>query len=249
MACPNYDSWVEKCQHWKSKWLFELPPDTDAINPYHAVKQIYDRLPGNKITTTGSGSIAIVVNQLVNIKKDDVFIWIGHGDMGTDLPMSIGSHIANPTKSYVLFTSEGTLQFNLQEFQTIVHHKFPIKIIVFNNASYGAINITQKTFFGKKFGVDESSGLSFPDTEKIAAAYGIPYMSVRDKVGLEDAITQFLTTTGPVIFEIFVCIQNRIPKLSARKNDDGSFTSLPFEDMEPFLSREEFRAEMIIPPI
>jgi acetolactate synthase-1/2/3 large subunit len=244
---PDYSAWVAKCQHWKAKWLFELPPDTVDINPYHAVKRLYERLPENKITTTGAGSIAIIVNQLVNIKKNDVFIWSGHGDMGTDLPMSIGSHLADPSKAYILFTSEGTLQFNIQELQTIVHHNLPIKIIVFNNASYGAIEITQKTFFGNKFGVDQSSGLSFPDTGKIAAAYGIQYMSVREKADLEDAIDRFTKTTGPVIFEIFVCIQTRVPKLSSRRNEDGSFTSLPFEDMEPFLSREEFNAEMIVP--
>ena len=246
-STPDYSAWFAKCQHWKAKWLFELPPDTAEINPYHAVKRLYERLPENKITTTGSGSIAIIVNQLVNIKKNDVFIWSGHGDMGTDLPMSIGSHLADPSKAYVLFTSEGTLQFNIQELQTIVHHNLPIKIIVFNNASYGAIEITQKTFFANKFGVDKASGLSFPDTGKIAAAYGIQYMSVREKTDLEGAIDQFLKTTGPVIFEIFVCIQARTPKLSARKNEDGTFTSLPFEDMEPFLSREEFNAEMIVP--
>jgi acetolactate synthase-1/2/3 large subunit len=249
MDIRDFSIWAAKCQHWKSKWLFELPPDTEEINPYHAVKKLYERLPANKITTTGSGSIAIVVNQLVNIKTNDVFIWSGHGDMGTDLPMSIGSHLSDPSKTYVLFTSEGTLQFNIQELQTIVHHKLPIKIIVFNNASYGAIKITQKTFFSNKFGVDEASGLSFPDTEKIAAAYGIPYIGVREKENLDAGIDQFLQTTGPVIFEIFVCVQNRIPKLSARKNEDGSFTSLPFEDMEPFLSREEFHAEMIVPTI
>jgi acetolactate synthase-1/2/3 large subunit len=248
-STPDYSAWVAKCQHWKAKWLFELPPDTADINPYHAVKRLYERLPENKSTTTGSGSIAIIVNQLVNIKKNDVFIWSGHGDMGTDLPMSIGSHLADPSKAYVLFTSEGTLQFNIQELQTIVHHNLPIKIIVFNNASYGAIEITQKTFFANKFGVDKASGLSFPDTGKIAAAYGIQYMSVREKTDLEGAIDQFLKTTGPVIFEIFVCIQARTPKLSARKNEDGTFTSLPFEDMEPFLSREEFNAEMIVPTI
>jgi acetolactate synthase-1/2/3 large subunit len=248
-STPDYSAWVAKCQHWKAKWLFELPPDTAEINPYHAVKRLYERLPENKTTTTGSGSIAVVVNQLVNIKKNDVFIWSGHGDMGTDLPMSIGSHLADPSKAYVLFTSEGTLQFNIQELQTIVHHNLPIKIIVFNNASYGAIEITQKTFFANKFGVDKASGLSFPDTGKIAAAYGIQYMSVREKSDLEGAIDQFLKTTGPVIFEIFCCIQGRTPKLSARKNEDGTFTSLPFEDMEPFLSREEFNSEMIIQQI
>ena len=246
---PDYSNWLEKCNYWKKKWLFEMPPnilDTEIINPYHAVKCLFEKLPENKIVTTGSGSIAIIVNQLLNIKKNDTFIWSGHGDMGTDLPMSIGSHIANKTKQFILFTSEGTFQFNIQELQTIVHHKFPIKIIVFNNASYGAIEITQKTFFNNKFGVDFSSGLSFPDTEKIAGAYGIKYISTRENSNLDQTIDQFIQTEGNIIFEIFCCIQTRYPKMSAVKNEDGSFTSRPFEDMEPFMDREEFKKEMIV---
>jgi len=248
---PDYSMWLDTCRRWKSKWLFEVPPvvDSQIINPYHAVKLLYQRLPENKITTTGSGSIAIIVNQLVNIKRGDTFIWSGHGDMGTDLPMSIGAHIADPTKPFILFTSEGTLQFNLQELQTIVHHKFPIKIIVFNNASYGAIEITQKTFFKEKFGVDLSSGLSFPDTGKLATAYGLKYIAVRENEHLESAITEFLSAEGPVIFEIFCCIQSRYPKLSSKKNEDGTFSSLPYEDMEPFLPRDEFLHEMIVQPL
>jgi acetolactate synthase-1/2/3 large subunit len=248
---PDYSEWLDTCRRWKSKWLFEVPPlvDSQTINPYHAVKVLYERLPENKITTTGAGSIAIIVNQLVNIKRGDTFIWSGHGDMGTDLPMSIGSHISSPTRPFILFTSEGTLQFNLQELQTIVHHKFPIKIIVFNNASYGAIEITQKTFFKEKFGVDLSSGLSFPDTGKLASAYGLKYIAVRVNEDLESAITEFLSTEGPVIFEIFCCIQTRYPKLSSKKNEDGTFSSLPYEDMEPFLPRDEFLREMIVRPL
>jgi len=249
---PGYENWSATCLRWKTKWLFEIPPtvlDTPVINPYYAVKMMFDKLPDNKIVTTGAGSIAIIVNQLVNIKKNDTFIWSGHGDMGTDLPMSIGSHIADPSKHFVLFTSEGTFQFNIQELQTIVHHKLPLKIVVFNNASYGAIEITQKAFFGNKFGVDATSGLSFPDTKKIAGAYGIQYICANVNDDLESAISDFIGSKECILLEIFCCLQVRYPKVSAVKNPDGTFTSRPVEDMEPFMSREEFNAEMIIPPI
>lgn len=169
--------------------------------------------------------------------------------MGPDLPMSIGAYIADPTKQVVLFTGDGTFQFNIQELQTIVHHKLPVKTIVFNNSGYAAIEITQRTFFKAKFGVDVGSGLSFPDTSKIANAYGIKYISVRENDDLDRAIDEFVNHEGSVIFEIFCCIQPRYPKLSAVKNADGTFTSRPFEDMEPFMSREEFFSEMIVKPI
>jgi acetolactate synthase I/II/III large subunit len=251
-SAPDYSEWVNKCRHWKSKWLFEIPPnvlDTEIVNPYYAVKTLFDMLPENKIVTTGSGSIAIIVNQLLNIKKNDTYIWSGHGDMGTDLPMSIGSHLSDPSKHFILFTSEGTLQFNIQELQTIVHHKLPIKIVVFNNASYGAIEITQKTFFNNKFGVDKTSGLSFPDTGKIANAYGINYIKVEENKELRSAFAEFINSTQSIILEVFCCLQVRYPRMSAIKNEDGTFTSRPFEDMEPFLSREEFYREMIVKPL
>ena len=42
----------------------------------------------------------------------------------------------------------------IQELQTIVHHKLPIKILVFNNGSYGAIQITQQNYFKNYFGIN-----------------------------------------------------------------------------------------------
>ena len=141
---------------------------------------------------------------------------------------------------------EGSLQLNIQELQTIVHNKLPIKIFVSNNNAYGAIQITQTNFFKNKFGVDTSSGLSFPSTEKIANAYGIKYLSVRKNEDVKDSIQQFLDCKETVILEVFTCVQGRYPRLNAIKNDDGTFTNRPFEDMDPFMDREEFKNEMIV---
>ncbi len=142
---------------------------------------------------------------------------------------------------------EGSLQLNIQELQTIAHHKLPIKIFVFNNNAYGAIQITQKGFFNAKFGVDSSSGLSFPSIEKIAGAYGIKYVSIRKTDDFESAFGEFLGESNePIICEVFCCVQPRYPKLSAMKNEDGTFSNRPLEDLEPFLDREEFKKEMIV---
>jgi len=39
------------------------------------------------------------------------------------------------------------------------------------------------------------------------------------------------------------------PKLSSYQKKDGSMASKPLEDLWPFLNREEFQANMIIPPL
>ena len=250
MVPVDYSEWVTKCNHWKSKWMFEMPQhNSDTINPYPALKIIFDMLPENKNLVSMTGSIATLVWHMIQIKKNDKFIFNGQGDMGPDTPAAIGAYIAEPTKHTINIVGEGALQFNIQELQTIVHHKMPIKTIVFNNNSYGAIEITQRTNFKNLYGLNNDSGLSFPDTQKIAWAYGIHYISVRRIEDLPSAINKMMKLNVPVILEIFCCVQGRYPKLSAKKLPDGSFTSLPFEDMEPFLSRDEFYKEMIVNPL
>jgi len=247
----DYTEWVKKCVHWKRKWLFETPPDmladNSVINPYYALKYFYQTAPANKITITSSGSIITNAWHMANIKTGDKFIISSQGDMGFELPASIGCQIAEPAKMVVPILGEGSFQLNIQELQSIIQYKLPIKILLFNNNAYGAIQITQEKFFKKKFGTDVSSGISFPNTGKIAHAYGIHYMCVHENNEVENRIDEFIHyTNGPVILEVFCCVQGRHPRLNAMKNPDGTFTNRPLEDFEPFMDREEFRKEMIV---
>jgi acetolactate synthase-1/2/3 large subunit len=254
----NNIEWINKCNHWKQKWLFEIPnkeeydkiltktSDSLTINPYHALKLFFNHAPENKIILCSSGSIITNVWHMTNIKKGDKFIISSQGDMGFELPASIGAFIAEKEKMVVPIFGEGSFQLNIQELQTIVQYKIPIKIFLFNNASYGAIQITQTNFFKNKFGVDTSSGISFPDTEKIAYAYGIKYIAVRNNNDLDDKIKEFIDCKETIIFEVFCCIQGRYPRLNAIKNDDGTFNNRPFEDMDPFMDRDELKNEMIV---
>ena len=244
----DYSSWIQKCLHWKTKWLFETPnlSDEKGINPYFALKEFFTIAPSNKITIVSSGSIITNAWHMNRIKEGDKFIISSQGDMGFELPAAIGAQIAEPSKTIIPILGEGSFQLNIQELQTIVQYKLPIKILLFNNGAYGAIQITQTTFFNNKFGVDYSSGLSFPCTEKIAGAYGLKYIAARKNEDFKNCLEEFISCKEAVILEVFCCIQGRYPRLNAIKNDDGTFTNRPFEDMDPFLSREEFISEMIV---
>ena len=232
----------------KNKWLFETPDLTDSngINPYYALKTFYKNAPKNKITLCSSGSIVTNAWHMLNVKEGDMFIHSSQGDMGFELPAAIGAQIAEPSKMIIPILGEGSFQLNIQELQTIIQYKLPIKILLFNNGSHGATELTQKKFFNNKFGVDCDTGISFPDTSKISNAYGIKYMVARKNEDIESAISNFINCKEAVILEIFCCIQGRYPIISAKNNDDGTFTNRPFEDMDPFLSREEFEREMIV---
>ncbi len=152
----------------------------------------------------------------------------------------------------ILVTGDGSIQMNLQELQTIIHHRMPIKIFLINNGGYHSIRQTQKNFFGEPLvgiGVD-SHDLSFPDMEKLAGAYGYPYCRACHNGELVSAIETALRTDGPVICEIFVSRdQNFEPKSAAKRLPDGTMVSPPLEDLSPFLPDEEMDENMMIPRI
>jgi len=244
-----FQEWVNICKKWREKWLFELPldiSDDKGVNPYYALNTFYDIAPPNKITICSSGSIVTNIWHMVKIKHNDNFIISSQGDMGFELTAAIGSAIAEKRKLIIPIFGEGSFQLNIQELQTIIHNKLPIKILIFNNNSYGANFITQNLYFKSLYGTNKDSGLSFPDTEKISNAYGIKYISIYKNNELNDKFEQFFNEKEAIICEVFCKIQQRFPKLSSVKNEDGTFSSRPFEDMEPFLDREEFKKEMIV---
>jgi acetolactate synthase-1/2/3 large subunit len=67
---------------------------------------------------------------------------------------------------------------------------------------------------------------------------------------LEESIIYSLNYPGPVVCEV-ICEnwQEIVPTLMGKKNEDGTITAKPLEDMYPFLLREEFYDKMIVDPI
>lgn len=263
-------SWIETCQMWKEKYPVVLPKhfahgDEEPANVYAMIKEISSRLEEGQITVVGNGSACVVGGHAWVIKKGQRFITNSAiAAMGYDLPAAIGVWAASRDqqcyhqgdrvtgKDLILLTGDGSIQMNLQELQTIIHHEMNIKIFLINNGGYHSIRQTQKNFFGEPLvgiGVD-SGDLSFPSMEKLAAAYGYPYVAVYHNSQLPEAVEQTLAIDGPVICEVFVSRdQNFEPKSSAKRLPDGTMVSPPLEDLSPFLPDEEMDANMMIPRI
>ncbi len=250
--------WRQTCQFWKKMYPVILPKhmehgDEEPANVYALVKELSSRLHEEQITVVGNGSACVAGGHGYIIKKGQRFITNSAiASMGYDLPAAIGACMADHSQDIILLTGDGSIQMNLQELQTIIHHKMPIKIFLINNGGYHSIRQTQKNFFGEPLvgiGVD-SRDLSFPDMEKLAAAYGYPYVKACHNSELGDAIEQALAMEGPVICEVFVSMdQNFEPKSAAKRLPDGTMVSPPLEDLSPFLPEEEMDRNMIIPRI
>ena len=218
-------------------------------NIYAFFHEMTKRLKEGAKLVVSVGTSRVAGSQSAVIKRKTRFITNPNtASMGYGLPAAIG--VCRGAKEEVIcVTGEGSLQMNLQELQTIVQNRFPIKIFVINNEGYHSIRQTQMNFFGEPLvGVGPQSGdLSFPNLEKLAWAYGISYASCKDSETLGEDVEEVLQRPGAVICEVFVTKQQYTqPKTASRRLPDGRMVSAPLEDMYPFLDREELKENMII---
>ena len=263
-------NWSQTCAMWKERYPVVLPKhfehgDEEPVNVYAFIKEVSSRLKEGQITVVGNGSACVVGGHAYVLKKGQRFISNSAiAAMGYDLPAAIGAWAASRKNQcysmgsdktgddLILVTGDGSLQMNIQELQTIIHHRMNIKIFVINNGGYHSIRQTQKNFFGEPLvgiGVD-SGDLSFPCLEKLAGVYGYPYRAARHNSQLAQAVEDTLDMEGPVICEVFVSMdQNFEPKSSAKRLPDGTMVSPPLEDLSPFLPEEEMDGNMIIPRV
>lgn len=253
MKTIERDEWLEKCQSWKEKYpviLEEYRQNEKYISTYAFVDALSEILTNTDIIVPGSsGTCSEVTCQSIRIKKGQRLINSpGLGSMGFGVAESIGVCIASGYKRTICIIGDGGLQHNIQELELLKRYNLPIKLFVLNNNAYASIRLMQqRNFEGNLVGCDASSGVTIPDTLKVASAYGLPTSQISQYEQLKRTISEMLSTEGPAVCEVMIDPNMQTqPRLTTRVEEDGKIVSAPFEDLWPFLDREEFEANMQI---
>lgn len=251
----NDSSWLDICRNWKEKYPVVQPHQFEengkGSNVYAFIKYLSENLSENSLTAVSNGACCVAGSQAYVIQKGSRFNNNNAtASMGYGLPATIGLCIASGRKTTICLEGDGSIMMNLQELQTIITNKLPIKIFLINNSGYHSIRITQTNLFNKNFvGIGEESGdLSFPDFKKIAEAFGYKYMCAHSNNEMKLVVDKALGDDNSIFCEIFTDT-NQVwePKSSTKRLEDGTLVSPPLEDLAPFLSREELEKIMQIP--
>lgn len=242
---PDHERWLTWARKTDARYpavLQEYYDDPHGLNPYAFIREFTKGLREEETVVCGNGSACVVTFQAAVVRRRTrLFTNSGCAAMGYGFPAAIGACVAGEGARVVCIDGDGSFQMNLQELQTVVCNRLNLKIVYLNNNGYHSIRQTQTNLFGPPLvGVCDGNGLSFPDAERIAAAYGIPFMRVSDLSGVGPML-RFLEQDGPVFCEVVVDpTQNFAPKLSSRVLPDGRIVSPPIDDMFPFLDRTEY---------
>lgn len=239
--------WVDYCLDVRKKYpilLKKMIDEKKYVNSYFFIKTLSKHTKKNDSIITDMGFSFTTTHQALDIKDNQNFFTnSGHAPMGWGLPAAIGAYYANKKSksNLICLTGEGGFQMNIQELATIMHNKIPIKIFIFNNGGYLTIKQTQILGFkGRIMGADNSSGLSFPDYSQIARSHKIDYQKIVNHQNLKKNVGKILKNKKAIICEIMMNPnEEQIPKAINRRNKFGKSIPTEFEDMYPFLPREE----------
>ena len=223
---------------------FHLDQKGDLVNAYYFMSKIGEKAKKDTTFITDMGTALITAFQILEPKNGQhLFTSQGLGEMGYGLPGAIGAWFSNPNREIICLNCDGGLMMNLQDLQTVIHNKIPMKIVIFNNDGYLMIKHTQDAIVeGRRAGTDKQSGLTCPNYKKIAESFGFKYISVKDDSEIEKIIDIFFESNDPIILEVFMKTnQPLVPKLSVSISKTNQLLSPPLEDLKPFISLEKLK--------
>ena len=244
--------WLARCNAYQDQFPWVGPEHDDKggfMNSYRFMERLNTFFKKDQIVVTDMGTALLCAHQALHIAEGQrLMTSTGLGEMGYGLPAAIGVSFALNRGEVMCLNCDGGMMLNLQELQTIAHHKLPIKLFIFNNDGYLMIKHTQNALFKTGYvGTDKSSGISCPDFSKIAAAFDMPAYQIHKWDECDETLVKVQAATGPVICEVFMHPEQLFtPKLSLVAKEDGTLVSPPLEDLSPLVSREVLERAMLV---
>lgn len=233
----EWSAWLRDCETWREDWPWfdGSHVSGEKLNAYEVVHRMQPYLRPNEIIVTDMGVALCAAFQVLKVKPPQRLMTSGGlGEMGCALPAAIGASFARGKGEVLCLHCDGGMMMNLQELQTIVHHRLPIKIIVFNNDGYLMLKSTQKNLDMKYSGVNAETGVSTPSFLKVAQAFGIAAAEMRTWGDFDLMMPWFWEAREPVLLEVFTDPEQEFsPKLNPWITVDGVKRRPTFEEMSP----------------
>lgn len=247
---PIVETWAEKCTRLKEQWPVYIPDqhadDANGLDIYQVLESVSQNLADDMLVVTDAGSPSYACPTNLKASTAGQFVFNpSQADMGWAIPACVGVAMAAPDRHTLVVVGDGSFYSNMQELAVIRHHSLPVSIFVLNNDGYLSIRNTQRKYHGNRvWGVDASSGLTFPPLSSVADTFGFGYHRIGTVADLNDRCHHLMRPGLPTLVEI-MCQRDQeiLPAQAFRTHEDGTKSQAPLQDMHPFLTIEEIEKE------
>lgn len=248
------ESWVQKCLQWKDVFSISKEPfvldmkEKNQLDLYAFSDAMSEVLPHEATVITDAGFEELIVPSTIRYRDGQQCIFpSAQGAMGFAIPAVLGTYFAG-REQIVVVVGDGSIMMNLQELLAIQHHAIPVKIFVIQNDMYAVIRRRQKDLFRRRtIGNDFSDGLAAPDFKRISDCFGFKYRKLEGVDSLVTALTDLMQEEGQIICEVACTPDQPYLHKSYGINEAGRMSYRPLEELSPFLDRDVWVQEMLIP--
>lgn len=200
---PKYQSWHNYLLDLKNNSLNTFQKNAPFILPEYLISLVSELCNEDTIIVTDVGQHQMWTAQYYKFQKARTFLTSGGlGTMGFGLPAAIGAKLAHPDKKVILFTGDGSIMMNCQEFATVADYDLDIKIIVLNNHMLGMVAQWQRMFYNRHYSHSILRGKT--DLVKLAQAMGVNGHRIQDSSTLTKELANYLNTDTAVLLDIFI---------------------------------------------
>ena len=248
-------AWLERIRAWRERYPVILPEYWETrgvVDNYVLVEAISRNLRAGDLLVPGSsGASSELTCQAIRLPAGVRMLNSqGLGPMGFAIPAALGACVAAGGRRTLSIDGDGGFQMNLQELEVVRRLGLPIKFFVLDNQGYGSIRNSQRGYFNGRYVASEAgSGLTLPDPGRVAEAFGIPSARLETQDGIVARVGELLDRPGPLVCVVRIAPdQPTQPRAVSYQRPDGSMATRPMEDLFPLLDREEFAANMLVPP-
>ena len=247
----NFIEWNKKVKYWREKYNTykkeyskpegHIHKGKRYVHPYALINSLSNQLSNKDIIVGDCGGISVMIGHCLKTKFGQRYHSNnGHAPMGYAFSASIGSWFgSNKKNNTICLTGDGGFNMNIQELQTLVNYKIPVKTFILNNHIYGITKAFQKTNFQGREEACGPKGYNPPDFIDVANAYKVKTFRINKNSEIEEILHKILKHNGPVVCDVN-CHEFHTyePKLIGWQT--------PIEDMYPYLDRDELKRNLNI---
>ncbi len=196
----EHTDWLGELNGYKKPVVYQQTPD--KINPKKFIHTLSERAEADTVFVADVGQNQIWSAANCVLRSGRFLTSGGMGTMGYSVPAAVGAKLASPQQPVVVTCGDGSFQMEMMELATICQEKLDIKIVVMKNNRLGMVRELQKNNYAGNYTAVFLDGS--PDFGKLAAAYGIPSLSISRPEEVDGALERLLSQTGPFLLECMV---------------------------------------------
>jgi pyruvate dehydrogenase (quinone) len=209
VAAKSNRKFCEQVARERRKWdeMLDRQADparsADRIHPQAVARAVSDLARGDAVFVLDTGLNTLwSANWIRQSGAQRIIGSFNNAAVGTSLGQANGIQALNRSRQVIALCGDGGFNMLMCEFMTAMHHKLPVKVVIYNNSAFGLIPLEAEAAGLPPY----KEGIEFPnpDFSALARACGGHGFRATRPGELHAEINEALNTDGPAIVDCVV---------------------------------------------